>query len=177
MCRDLPEQTREAAFARRDKLRDRAFVDAIESFARRHFAAGVLGFCLGGLYVFELARRGLSAALVSLYGFPQGLRNQDPLPVPFDYLETLPVRQTAIFGEADYLQTADNLARIKSIAANNPAFDLKIYTKSGHGFLSDLESEDEVLRTNAHEALVLTANALLHGLNGISAKPDQCTKS
>jgi carboxymethylenebutenolidase len=65
--------TREAAFARRAKLRDRTYVGAIESFARQHETTGVVGFCLGWLYAFELARRGLPAMLASLYGFPQGM--------------------------------------------------------------------------------------------------------
>lgn len=158
---ELPEVTREAAFARRAKLRDRACVDAIESFARQHNVTGIVGFCLGGLYVFELSRRGLKAALVSLYGFPQGMPNQDPLPTPFDYLDGVATHQIANFGETDYLQTPENFARLKKLTARNPHFELRLYPKSGHGFLADLDSQDGVLRANAHDALALTTNALL----------------
>src|SRR5580698_4612829 len=55
----MTEPSREAAFARRDGLRDRAYVDGFERFAREQRITSVVGFCLGGLYVFELARRGL----------------------------------------------------------------------------------------------------------------------
>jgi carboxymethylenebutenolidase len=158
---ELPEVTREAAFARRAKLRDRACVDAIESFARWHEATGVVGFCLGGLYVFELAHRGLNTVLVSLYGFPQGMPNQEPLPIPFDYLDGLTTGQIAIFGETDYLQTPESFARLKELDAKNSHFNLWLYPKSGHGFLADLDSQDDVLRANAHDALALTTNALL----------------
>lgn len=158
---ELPEVTREAAFARRAKLRDRACVDAIEDFAGRHRVTGIVGFCLGGLYVFELARRGVNAALISLYGFPQGMPNHDPLPVPFDYLDGLAAQQIAIFGETDYLQTPENFARLKDLAAKNPGFSLRLYPKSGHGFLADLDSQDDTLCTNAHDALALTTKALL----------------
>ena len=158
---ELSEVTRKSAFARHAKLRDRACVDAIESLARRHEATGVVGFCLGGLYVFELAHRGLETVLVSLYGFPQGMPNQDPLPTPFDYLDGLPTEQIAIFGETDCLQTPESFERLKELTAKNPQFDLRLYPKSGHGFLADLDSQDEVLRANAHDALALTTNALL----------------
>jgi len=158
---ELAEVSREAAFARRAKLRDRTYVDSIEQFARQRRITGVVGFCLGGLYVFELARRRLPAALVSLYGFPQGLANDDPLPIPFDYLETLPVEQVAIFGESDYLQTPENFSRLNVICEKNPRFQLKLYSESGHGFLADLDSENELLRANAKDALAVSAQALL----------------
>lgn len=158
---ELHEVTREAAFARRAKLRDKPYVDALEQFARRRCVTGVVGFCIGGLYVFELARRRLPAALVSLYGFPQGLPNDEPLPVPFEYLEDLPVDQVAIFGDKDYLQTPENLARLRAISEKNPSFQLKLYPGSGHGFLADLDSENELLRSHAKDALALSARTLL----------------
>lgn len=158
---ELPEVTREAAFARRAKLRDRECVDAIEKFSRQHGAVGMVGFCLGGLYVFELSRRELNAKLVSLYGFPQGMPNQDALQIPFDYLDSGVVPQLAIFGETDYLQTPDNFDRLKRISASNPNFSLKLYPKSGHGFLADLDNSDSTLKANAQDALHLTRSVLL----------------
>lgn len=158
---ELKEVSREAAFARRAKLRDRTYVDALEQFARQRQITGVVGFCLGGLYVFELARRRLPAALVSFYGFPQGLPNEDPLPVPFDYLEELSVEQVAMFGDTDYLQTPENFSRLKAISKVNPSFRLNLYSESGHGFLGDLDNENELLRANAKDALALSAQVLL----------------
>ena len=157
---ELPQPTKEAAFARRHKVRDLSYVDALERFIRGRQVSGVVGFCLGGLFVFDLARRGVSAGMVSLYGFPQGMPNQDPLPIPFDYLEGLPATHTAVFGEADYLQTPESLERLKTIAHRTPSFSVKIYPKSGHGFLADLGSEDPVLRANAQDALLLCGNIL-----------------
>ena len=158
---ELPSPTREAAFARRGKLCDKAYVDAVENFSRKHEISGVLGFCLGGLYVFELSRRRLPVRLVSLYGFPQGLPNQDPLPVPFDYLAEVSWPQLALFGEEDYLQTPENLGRLRAIAAASPHFDLHLYPRSGHGFLADLDAEDSTLRANANDALSRCADVLL----------------
>jgi carboxymethylenebutenolidase len=157
---DLPSPSKEAAFARRHKVRDLSYVDALEGFIRRRHVSGVVGFCLGGLFIFDLARRGVSAKMVSLYGFPQGMANQDPLPVPFDYLEGLPASHVALFGEADYLQTPQNLEQLQAIARRTPAFSVKIYPKSGHGFLADLDNEDPLLRSNAQDALLLCGNAL-----------------
>ena len=156
----LPEATREAAFARRHKVRDRAFVNALEAFCASHGVDGVVGFCLGGLYVFDLARRGVPQALVGLYGFPQGLPNQDPLPVPFDYLADVGKWQTCLMPGQDQSVGPDNVARLAEVAQQNPALDLHVYAESGHGFLGDLDSEDERLRGHADDALRRCEQAL-----------------
>jgi carboxymethylenebutenolidase len=156
----LAEPTREAAFARRNAVRDRAYVDAFERFAREQGIAGVAGFCLGGLYVFELARRGLPVNLVSLYGFPQGLANDDPLPVPFDYLDGLPHPHVALFGNQDHSQSPKNLQRLDEIAKRNPHFALHVFPGSGHGFLADLDSDDSALAGNARLALKIVEETL-----------------
>lgn len=57
---ELPEVTREAAFARRNKVEDKAFLDKFETFIDARGVTGVIGFCLGGLYVLnwrDAARR------------------------------------------------------------------------------------------------------------------------
>jgi carboxymethylenebutenolidase len=150
---DLQNPTRETAFARRNKVRDRDFVDSFYAFARQNSLTGVVGFCLGGLYVFELAKRDLPSNLVSFYGFPQGLDNSAPLAKPFDYLIEVKRPHTALFGDQDYSLGPDNLQRIRTIAVKTRSLSLKIYPGSGHGFLSDLDSQDVQLRNNARDAL------------------------
>ncbi|WP_209047616.1 dienelactone hydrolase family protein [Rhizorhabdus histidinilytica] len=159
----LPEITREAAFARRHRVRDRAYVDAFAHFIGEQRITGVVGFCLGGLYVFELARRGIAVDLVSLYGFPQGLANDDPLPIPFDYLDGLPHRHVALFGDQDQSQSPENFLRLEGIAERTPGFGLHLFPGSGHGFLADIGSDDPTLAQNARAALEILEEMLLVG--------------
>lgn len=149
----LSEMTREAAFNRRHKVRDKAYVDALDAFLARNRIGGVVGFCVGGLYVFDLARRGYRGRLVALYPFPQGLPNQDPLPVPFDYLPDTPIRHTVLIGDSDTGLGSDNTRRMQDQAAANPAIDLRVFTGSGHGFLADLDGDDLHRQRNAQAAL------------------------
>ena len=158
---DLPEMTREAAFARRGRVRDRDFLDRFQTFAAGAGVTGVIGFCLGGLYVFELARRGMEAALVGLYGFPQGLPNQDPLPVPFDYLPDVRQPHLMLLGREDVPVGADTIARLEDMAASVPALSLTIYEGVGHDFLPLLDSDDAGERAAAEDALAACEAALL----------------
>ena len=54
---ELPEITREAAFARRHKLSDADICNKLEAFIDEQSVDAVIGFCLGGNYVFEMSRR------------------------------------------------------------------------------------------------------------------------
>ncbi len=165
---DLPKATREAAFQRRHRLKDREFVDRFVEFARREGIDGVAGFCLGGLFVFELARRDLDAALVGLYPFPQGLENQDPVPVPFDYLADVTRSHTILVGTDDASLGPEHLERLRGVALASDALDLHVFDGSGHGFLGDLDSDDAALRTNAERALETTVRALGLDLAGLA---------
>jgi len=158
---ELPEATREAAFARRHKVRDRAFVDAFEEWCSERAVTGVIGFCLGGLYVFELARRGLDLDLVGLYGFPQGLANPDPLPVPFDYLGDVTRRHVTLFGAEDQAVGEANIARLAQLATENPAIAVTVYPGVGHDFLPLLDSSDAAARASASDALTRCEAELL----------------
>lgn len=157
---DLPEQTREAAFARRHKVADRQVVDAVETFCHQREITGVVGFCLGGYYIFELARRQVPQNLVGFYGFPQGMENRAPLPAPFGYLASLDKPHTCLVPAADDVVGRDNIARLAALAESNSAMNLRLYEGSGHGFLKDLESEDAALRDNALDALGRCERAL-----------------
>ncbi len=158
---DLPEMTREAAFARRGKVADKEFLDRFEAFADSQGITGIIGFCLGGLYVFELARRGMRAALVGLYGFPQGLPNQDPLPAPFEYLHAVDTPFAMLLGADDPAVGADNVKRLQAMVPDVPGMDLTVYDGVGHDFLPLLDSENPAMRATAEDALAICDRLLL----------------
>ncbi len=166
---DLPKASREAAFERRHRLRDREFVDAFAEFVSTEAITGVVGFCLGGLYVFELARRNVPCNLVAFYPFPQGLANQNALDVPFDYLEKVEKRHTVLVGTQDASLGPENLARLQQVAQRNRAVDLHVFEGSDHGFLADLAEEQEHRRANASHALALCEQVL--GVSNGSVDP------
>lgn len=152
---DLPEISREAAFERRHKVRDAEFIDNFLAFSDAEKVNAVIGFCLGGFYVFELARRNFPGTLVGLYGFPQGMDNQAPLPVPFDYLPDVSKHHVMLMGGRDSSVGPENVARLKTIAEDNRAIDLTVFDESDHGFLADLDSVDPAARAVARQALDL----------------------
>lgn len=158
---ELPEMSRELAFARRHKVNDAAFVDAFQAFCEAENITGVVGFCLGGLYIFELARRGLKADLVGLYGFPQGMANQGALPVPFDYLPSVTQPFTMLMGREDPSVLPENVDKLSDMDDQCPAMDLTVYREAGHGFLPEISGDDPALQAVAKDALAKMDAALL----------------
>lgn len=150
---ELPEVTREAAFERRHKLRDNDVCNRLEAFISNQGVDAVIGFCLGGNYVFELARRNVDARLVAFYPFPAGLPNQDELTPAFEYLENLERPVTVLAGDCDDSAGRDNMVKMAEIAVNVPAVEVHLYSNSGHGFLAQLDSDDARQRDNARDAL------------------------
>lgn len=151
---DLPKATREAAFGRRHKLKDKQFVDRFEAYAKEQQFTGVVGFCLGGLYIFELARRQTPGALIAFYPFPQGLPNQDAVDVPFDYLSDVDKTHTVLVGSNDASLGDGVLERLQETASNNHHIDLHVFAGSEHGFLADLDnSESPEKQDNAATSL------------------------
>jgi len=67
---ELPEMTREAAYERRHKLRDKTHCDELEQFLKRAGIDTIIGFCIGGNFAFELARRGYTGMNVTIYPLP-----------------------------------------------------------------------------------------------------------
>lgn len=157
---ELPEATREAAFARRHKVRDAEFLGRFVDYVARAGVTGVIGFCLGGLYIFELARRNVSADLIGLYGFPQGLPNADPLDPPVDYLPAVTTPFTMLMGREDQSVGPEALARLEALAPQAPAMSLTLYDGVGHNFLPYLDSDAAALRAVATHALA-TCDAVL----------------
>ena len=150
---ELPEMTREAAWARRHHIRDRAFCDDLAVFVEQERIDTVIGFCIGGNFVFELVRRGYRGTCCAFYPLPWGMANQDGLQPPFEYMERLDQEVTILMGEQDPLAGPDNTSWLREVCARNPAMDLHLYESSGHGFLADLDSDEEKLRSNARRAL------------------------
>lgn len=150
---ELPEMTREAAWERRHHIRDRAFCDDLEAFVEQERIDTVIGFCIGGNFLLELVRRGYTGTCCAFYPLPWGMKNKDGLQPPFEYMEGLEQEVTILMGEQDVLAGPKNTRQLRELCTQNPAMDLHLYESSGHGFLADLDSDKEHLRSNAQAAL------------------------
>jgi len=157
---ELKEITREAAFERRHKLRDGEVCDKLERLIASQELSAVIGFCLGGNFVSEMARRNVQTNLVAYYPFPAGLPNQDEIETPLDYLDQVTKKVTFLVGSSDDAAGRDSIAGLVKIAENNQALDVHAYAESGHGFLAQLDSEDETLRRNAQQSLSVCLEAI-----------------
>ena len=150
---ELPEVTRDAAFERRHKLRDQDACDLIAQYIIDNNITAVVGFCLGGNFVFELARRNVKVNLIAYYPFPAGLPNENGLDPAFDYLEQLQTEVTVLIGDDDDRVGLDNVTKLNDISESNSALTVNVYPHSKHGFLEDLDSTDPVLKRNAKHSL------------------------
>jgi carboxymethylenebutenolidase len=150
---ELPEVTREAAFERRHKLRDQECCDLIAQYILDNNITAVVGFCLGGNFVFELARRNVKVNLIAYYPFPAGLPNENGLDPAFNYLELLQTEVTVLIGDDDNRVGLENVAKLKTISESNAALGVNVYPNSKHGFLEDLDSADPTLKQNAEDSL------------------------
>ncbi|MBN4053401.1 dienelactone hydrolase family protein, partial [Haliea sp. AH-315-K21] len=118
---ELPEATRDAAFERRHKLHDKKTYNLIAQYILDNKITAVVGFCLGGNFVFELARRNVKVNLIAYYPFPAGLPNQDGLDPAFSYLEQLQTDVTVLIGDDDDRVGLDNVTTLKKISESNAA--------------------------------------------------------
>jgi len=150
---ELLENTREAAYERRAKLKDREYCDHLEAFLASRKIQTVIGFCLGGNFVFELARRGFRGTLIAIYPLPWGMENQDEITPAFDYMPTLAKKVTIFMGGADHLAGPDNIHKLENAASDNGNLTLHLYKGSDHGFFTDIDGEDQKLKLNAKDAI------------------------
>jgi carboxymethylenebutenolidase len=150
---ELPDNTREAAYERRGKLRDNAHCDQLETFLSSKKIQTVIGFCLGGNFAFELARRGFKGTLIAVYPLPWGMQNQDEITPAFEYMPTLAKKITVFMGAADHLAGADNIRKLENIASDNESLTLHLYKGSNHGFFADIDGPDQKLKLNAKDAI------------------------
>ena len=157
---ELPEITREAAFERRHKLRDNTICTQVENLLETENIDALIGFCLGGNYALELARREVRANLVAYDSFPAGLPNQDGVPVPFEYLEQLSKKVTILAGDADDSAGRENVARLADMSSRNSNLDMHVYKNAGHGFLKQLNNKDSELQNSAKDSLAVCTRAI-----------------
>lgn len=148
---DLAENTREAAFARRsgmDEPRGIADTSVALDFVKGRFGAeqaGVVGFCLGGLFAFVLAAQRDDLVTVSYYGFPEGISApvRVPSPRPIDLVAEMTGPILSFWGEEDYIGV-DVMNRFgDAVTAQGVDYEAHIYPDAGHAFLQGLV-EDRV---------------------------------
>lgn len=142
----LAEQTREAAFARRSGMDEtQAVTDtaaAVDFLRERlgHTTTGVLGFCLGGTIALVLTSVRADLAVVSYYGFPEGVSQpaRVPAPRPVDLAARMNGPILAFWGAEDYMGT-DVMHRFAAAMEHSDAdYEAHIYPGAGHGFLQGL---------------------------------------
>ena len=150
---ELPEATREAAFERRHNLRDREHCDHLEEFLRNENIDAIVGFCIGGNFAFEMARRGYEGTIIAVYPLPWGMANQDEVTPAFEYMPTLKKEVTILMGEADHLAGPDNIQKLKDVVAGNSKLTMHLYAGSNHGFFTDIDGTDGKLKGNAKDAI------------------------
>jgi carboxymethylenebutenolidase len=124
---DLPEVTREAAYERRQKLKDREHCDRLG--------------------------RGYAGILIAAYPLPWGMANQDEIEPAFEYMPALEKEVSILMGEADHLAGPDNIQKLRDIVAANAKLTMHLYEGSNHGFFTDIDGSDEKLRGNAQDAI------------------------
>lgn len=141
----LPEPTREAALARRDKLDQRrtlADIAACLDWLRGHEATtgqvGTIGFCMGGTFVLlAAARHPLPEASVAFYGFPVTRPTRRAPLVPLDEATDVRSPLLAFWGDVDAGVGMENVAAYRSaMAAGDARHEFVIYPGYPHGFLT-----------------------------------------
>lgn len=146
----LTEPGPEPAFARRGQLDETQSVEDIRQ-ARQWLAdktgqsrVGVIGFCMGGTFVLDLASQGADIAGVAYYGFPvpQAALKQPP-PRPIDLVDDLDGPVLAFWGDQDQAVGIDNAENyIERANESNPQFESQIVPGLGHGFLGSADLQD-----------------------------------
>lgn len=134
--------TREAAFARREKLdENQTLVDldqAIDWLKLQPFAAGrvgTIGFCMGGTLVLDLAAVRDDLATVCFYGFPAGTGPLGP-PRPLDQAARMKGPILGFWGDQDTGVGMDNVEKLAAaLAEAGVHFEHTIYPGFGHGFM------------------------------------------
>lgn len=137
---ELPEQTRQAAVVRRERLdSDLALRDiaAALDWLRQHPASSgrvaTLGFCMGGTLVLLAAgRESAPDATVAFYGFPAA-----GSPSPLNEADKLRSPVLAFWGDADTGVGMGNVEKYRDgLIATGARHEFVIYPDYPHGFLS-----------------------------------------
>jgi len=145
----LAEPTQEAAFARKGRLDERRALrdlDAAISWARQRTGdaagrVGLLGFCLGGTFVLDLAATRDDVATVCYYGFPAGPPGPpgDPArsaPKPLDHVDRIRGPVLGFWGDQDERVGIANVeAFARALEERGADFEYTVYPGLDHGFL------------------------------------------
>jgi len=141
----LPEPTREAAMARRQKLDEKQALrdlnTAIDSLRRRPQVdgrIGTIGFCMGGTFVLNLAaERADLAASVSYYGFPASSTSApNDRPAPLEVADRMKGPLLGHWGDQDTGVGMENVEKLHARLEETGFYhDIRIYPGLGHGFL------------------------------------------
>jgi len=141
---NLPEPTREAAFARASQhsfpqaIADlQRVIDVLET--RGGGKLGTVGFCMGGTLVMLLAaREPRVAAGVIYYGFPANPNPTDNRPLePLQEADRVGHPLLGFWGDQDHGVGIDNVERYRAaLAAAGKQHDFTIYPGLPHGFLT-----------------------------------------
>jgi carboxymethylenebutenolidase len=143
----LAEQTKQAAFARRMQLDEsnavadlRVAIDWLREAGSRA-TVGMIGFCMGGTFVLDLASTEDDLVTVAYYGFPiPQSALPSPPPRPIDLVNTLRGPVLAVWGEEDETVGIENIRAYVAVArAANPEFAAEVLPGLGHGFLANAD--------------------------------------
>jgi carboxymethylenebutenolidase len=145
----LEERTFEAALERRGRFDEAAALDDLRTaiaWARGggFDRVGVLGFCMGGTFAFDLAALEPDLAVVAYYGFPVPQPTiASPPPAPLSLTDRMSGSILALWGDEDSAVGADNVAAFVEAMRDSPAqFDHRVYRGLGHGFLGAADLDD-----------------------------------
>lgn len=150
---ELAEQSREAAYERRHKIKDKEHCERLAKFLVSERIEAIVGFCIGGNFAFEMARRGYNGTIIAVYPLPWGMANQDEITPAFEFMPTLQKEVTIFMGEADHLAGPDNIQKMRDIVAENSKLTMHLYEGSDHGFFTDIDGDDDKLKANAKNAI------------------------
>ena len=146
----LSEPGKEAAFARRgqlDETQSVADLDQALDWLKEKSGSeitGIIGFCMGGTFVLDLASTRKDIAGVAYYGFPvpQAQLKQPP-PHPMDIVSDLSGPVLAFWGDQDETVGMDHANKYVELASKaNPQFESEIIPGLAHGFLGSADLDD-----------------------------------
>ena len=150
---ELSEPTREAAYERRHKIKDKEHCERLAKFLASERIEAIVGFCIGGNFAFEMARFGYAGTIIAVYPLPWGMANQDEITPAFEYMPTLEKEVAILMGDADHLAGPDNIQKMRDIVAANSKLTMHLYEGSNHGFFTDIDGDDDNLKANAKDAI------------------------
>jgi len=77
------------------------------------------------------------------------MSNEEAIAPAFEYMPTLDTGITILMGDADQLAGPANIARLQDVAERNSDLKLHLFAGSNHGFFTDIDGNDDLLRNNA----------------------------